>query len=93
MKPFNAEIDGLVWRVAFRPLSAWGSCSSPFEPHREIVIHSELLHPDNEFLLLATANHEFLHDSQWLIDEEYVRRYAEDQARLLWKLGFRRKDD
>jgi len=38
---------------------------------------------------LEVVLHELVHAAGWHIDEEFVERFAEDTARLLWRLGYR----
>ncbi len=63
-----------------------GDCDPPGE-NRVIRIRKSLRGEERMEVLL----HEFVHLAGWHIDEEFVRRFAEDAARELTKLGFEEK--
>lgn len=64
-----------------------GDCSPPDEPGRVIRI-ARGQSPESE---LDTIIHEILHAAHWDLNEEAVEETAEDIARVLWKLGYRKQ--
>lgn len=77
------------WRLRFVPnLGNRGDCDSPEQPKKEIRIWQGL--KDQE--LAEVICHEALHASHWPLSEEYVAKFSEDLARILWKLGYRRTE-
>ena len=66
---------------------AMGCCDAPNSPDKQIVI------PKGTRLIdLDTSIHEALHACLWDLDEEAVEETAEDIARFLWRLGYRKVD-
>lgn len=64
-----------------------GDCDSPDTKNKKIRIANDLP-PQEE---LEVIIHEALHACDWYKDEEWVELTAEDIARLLTKLGYRRQ--
>jgi hypothetical protein len=64
-----------------------GDCDQPDVPKREIRV-SPSLRGERE---LEVMIHEMLHASYWDLSEEAVDTAAEDIARALWKLGYRKQ--
>jgi len=64
-----------------------GSCDYPRSGRPSIRITTELYSKAELEALL----HETLHASDWSKSEEIVSRIAKEQARLLWRLGYRRQ--
>lgn len=83
-------IDVLGRRYKVRHVSQLrdrGQCDPPDQRGKEIRIATWL--PPQEHLEVAI--HEFKHADDWRkYDEGYVARFAEDLARFLWRLGYRR---
>lgn len=78
-------ILGKHWWLRFcRLTDCRGECDSPTEPKKEIRISNQLIGEERLEVLI----HEQLHAAQWHLDEEFVRRFAEDLARNLTKLGY-----
>ena len=63
-----------------------GDCDHPGTKNKKIRIATDL--PPMEELEVTI--HEALHACDWYKDEEWVETVADDIARLLWKLGYRR---
>ena len=84
------KLCGRYWTLRFAYLRGEtdGRCTSPFEPHKEIVIRRSLKGQAE----LETLLHELWHASDWSKDEEWVGLVAEDTARLLYRLGWRRSE-
>lgn len=85
----RVSILGKFWRIIFtreglRAQDA-GSCDPPDAKGKLIRIDPKLRKQEKLEVIL----HEFLHAADWHKDEEWVRRVAEDGARMLWNLGYR----
>ena len=67
---------------------ASGMCESPEATHRimDIPLEGKTLND------CATVIHESLHACYWWMDEEFIDQAADDIARLLWRLGWRKQD-
>ena len=63
-----------------------GTCDYPRGSKPTILIAAV---PGSQDELMAII-HETLHASDWSKSEEKVTRIAHEQARLLWRLGYRR---
>ncbi len=84
------SILGKRWRLRFVPLkTARGDCSAPSDTNKEIRIHSTLTGEERLEILI----HEFRHAADWGRDEDFVAREPRDMARMLWRLGYRTKQD
>ena len=66
-----------------------GDTDAPRFAKRELRI----LKGAKDLMLLDTLIHESLHACAWDLDEEAVGETATDIARLLWRLGYRRKGE
>lgn len=74
------------WVTRSEMPKAWGTCDAPDQPGKEIRIRKG----QSEIDELDTVIHEVLHASDWHKSEEWVAEVAEDLARILIKLGWRR---
>jgi len=94
------KILGKVWDLKFvnhlgyeGPIEqqnlVWGDCSDPNQPNKTIRIRRGISELESEECKLAVFIHEFQHAAEWSKDEEYVRKFGEDLARYLWRLGYR----
>lgn len=86
------SILGKHWTLKFvdaRTMpDARGACESPDSPHKEIRVRKNLRGEEAIEVLV----HEMLHAADWHKDEnDWVAPVAEDIARVLYKLGYRRK--
>lgn len=63
-----------------------GDCDHPGAKNKKIRIADDLP-PQEE---LEVTIHEALHACDWYKDEEWIETTADDIARLLWRLGYRR---
>lgn len=81
-------LHGRHWNLTFVPNLGpnRGVCDSPTTPGKAIKIQSGLKGEE----LLEVLIHEALHACAWNLDEDAVTVTAEDIARMLWKLGYRR---
>lgn len=70
-------------------MSVSGDCSSPSDKDKEIRIDNRL----NGEHKLEILIHEFRHAADWGRDEGFVDQEAKDLARMLWRLGYRQKED
>jgi hypothetical protein len=79
-------ILGKRWLLQFvkRLDKARGECDNPTEPKKEIRIREGLKGEQKLEVLI----HEMLHAAAWHVDEKFVKRFAEDVARNLTKLGY-----
>lgn len=66
-----------------------GECDPPTVKNKEIRVLAKASEKEQ----LESLIHEMLHAAGWHIDEDFVARFAEDVARSLWRLGYRREDD
>lgn len=85
------HIDVLGKRYEVRYCSQFrktrGDCDPPEAKGKQIRLATWL---DDE-QLLEVAIHEFKHADDWhKFDEGYVRRFAQDLQRFIWRLGYRR---
>jgi hypothetical protein len=85
----HVTILGKRWRLRFTKLARGtdGECDAPTDPDKEIRIAQGL----GEKTQLETLIHEALHAADWSKDEAWVEQVGCDIARLLWRLGYRRK--
>jgi len=65
---------------------ARGDCDAPTTKNKTIRISNSLL-PQEE---LEVTIHEALHAADWYKDEEWITPVADDIARLLYNLGWRK---
>lgn len=65
-----------------------GSCDAPSLPNKTIRVRPSL----KGRVELDTHIHEMLHACLWDLDEEAVCESAEDIARALWRLGYRKTE-
>lgn len=70
------------------PRNVDGECDPPNVPNKEIRISSRL----SGERLLAVLLHETIHGGLWDIEEPAVDQLSSDQARILWRLGYRRME-
>lgn len=63
-----------------------GDCDGPHIKNKQIRINKNL----RDIALLDTLIHEMLHAADWQRDEEWIEETAEDIARILTKLGYRK---
>lgn len=85
-------ILGKRWELKFldgrKMPDALGACEPPDSPRKEIRVRKNLQGVE----MLDTLIHEMLHSADWTKDEhDWIQPVAEDIARTLWKLGYRRK--
>lgn len=66
-----------------------GECDAPSLPNKEIRI-DDSLQDEKELEIIL---HECLHAVDWSKDESWVATTAEDVARALWKLGYRKQTE
>lgn len=85
----RVKILGKHWRLKYVPNlgDATGTCEPPEREAKTIRIKHGLSEQEE----LETVIHETLHAAFWPLDEEFVRLFAEDAARILWKLGYRKQ--
>ena len=78
---------GKKWNLVFKRLKSYdGICDPPSVPNKEIWIKDRL----SGVRLLEVLIHEMNHGSNWRDDESIVAQQSRDQARALWRLGYRR---
>lgn len=88
----HITILGKRWELKFvdaRTMpDALGACESPDSPRKEIRVRKNLRGKE----MLDVLIHEMLHASDWTKDElDYVAPVATNIAKVLWRLGYRRK--
>ena len=87
----HVTILGKRYRLRFVKLDprTHGECDDPSTPGKEIRIAKGI----GEKETLDTIIHEALHAADWHKGEPWVEQVASDVARILWRLGYRRKLD
>lgn len=81
-------ILGKRWRLREVPnLANRGDCDPPDKPNKEIRIWQGCKGEER----LEVLVHECIHASHWPLSEEYVAKFAEDLARILYRLGYRQE--
>jgi hypothetical protein len=91
-------ILGKWWTLRFVPASELpkgkdgardcdGLCDKPTDKGKRILVYDKL----SEEETLETVVHEVLHAADWWKDEEWIEHAANDLARILWRLGYRRR--
>lgn len=85
----HVKILGKRYRLRFKKLSSGvlGECDDPMKSGKEIRIAQGI----GEKETLDVIIHEALHAADWHKGEPWVEEVATDLARLLWRLGYRRK--
>jgi len=82
------KLLGKVWTLIRKPLvAADGYCDHPQTNGKKIIVDSRL-RGERELEVLI---HEFMHAADWTKDESWIEPVAEDVARALWRLGYRRE--
>lgn len=86
----HVTILGKRWRLRFTRLAKGtdGECDHPSTPGKEIRVRKGMSEQDT----LETIVHECLHAADWHRSEPWVEEVGRDVARLLWRLGYRRKE-
>ena len=89
MADLHHVICGRRFRIRFAPLrNSHGTCTDPAERSPTITIANNL----DDLGTLEAILHEGLHASAYqLLSEEYVETTAHDLARLLARMGYKRK--
>ena len=84
------KVGGKYWNLVFTELDeeTGGECDSPDTNGKEIRIATDIKNQDE----LEVIIHELLHAADWSKDEEWVEVIADDIARTLWKLGWKKND-
>lgn len=80
-----------MWTLKWVPNlgQCWGDCSDRDAPGRTVRFKQGLKGQDELEVLL----HEFLHCGGFHLSEEFVDEWANDVARILYKLGYRKVND
>lgn len=89
---FRFKIDDRWWKFRWvRSIAVEGEpCYGVCDSKKRIISVCDGIDPKKE---LETIIHEVTHAQQDHLDEDYVKRYAKEQAELLWELGYRRLSD
>ena len=74
----NVEVDGE---------KVDGYCDPPNCPNKAVVVDSQL----EGFDELETNLHELNHGCFWDVKEEVINEVSKDIARVLWRLGYRKR--
>jgi len=87
----RVRILGRYWRIEWCDRCEigddLGACEKPEYSDRTIYFANK--QPPRT--LLETAIHEALHAAKWDLPHKWVETTAADIARLLWRLGYRRR--
>ena len=83
------KIGGKYWNLGFTELDeeTGGECDSPDTNGKEIRIATDIKNQEE----LEVIIHELLHAADWSKDEDWVEVIADDIARTLWKLGWKKE--
>ncbi len=88
MKLRSHTFRGKRWRVRFQAIKdKIGDIDSPNEPDKLL----RLCPKTRGLEQMTAAIHEGLHACFWDIDEESIEPSAEDIAKFLWRLGYRKE--
>jgi hypothetical protein len=84
------KIGNKYWKLIFVKLDeeTGGECDSPDTRGKEIRISTDLGNQEE----LEVTIHEMLHAADWSKEEEWVEVIADDIARILWKLGWKKNE-
>jgi len=85
----RVRILGKQWTIidpAKLPDGVYGDCDPPDATRRKIRLRKGL----SERRRLEILIHECLHCADWSKDESWVTQTAEDVAKILWDMGYRR---
>jgi hypothetical protein len=92
----HVTIFGKRWKLRFTKLppeeggyECHGECDPPETRNKEIRIEKRL----GEKETLDVIIHEILHASDFYKTEDWIEPVASDIARILWRLGYRRKTE
>lgn len=85
------KLLGKCWNLVRKPLqNCDGLCDNPKVANKTITVDSRLKGQRELEILL----HEMLHAVDWHKDEEsFIEPVAEDIARALWRLGYRKASE
>jgi hypothetical protein len=87
----RVKIGEKYWKMVFTPVpDADGNCDPPTARNKHIRLPPRLKKDPKR--LMEVVVHEMLHGSDWTKDESWVETTAEDIARVLWRLGYRRSE-
>ena len=83
------KIGNKYWNLIFTELDeeTGGECDSPDTNGKEIRIATDLKKQDELEIII----HELLHAADWSKEEEWVEVIADDIARVLSKLGWKKE--
>lgn len=79
--------NGVKYKLEWVKFEDFGECDPPDSENPTIKI--DLRQGEKE--LLNSLIHEGLHAVKWNLHEKTVRKMADDLAKFLWRLGYRRK--
>jgi hypothetical protein len=89
----KVKILGKIWDLVFQNLGTkspnWGFCDPPDTKNKKIIIHNKA----KDLEKLTTIIHECLHAADWHKNEEWIEEVSVDLSRILWRLGYREKDN
>lgn len=89
------SIMGKQWEFLFKkripkadgePADGW--TSDPEKPGRQIIVREGM----DQKRELAVTLHEINHAGDWWKDEVFVQRLSDDQAEILYRLGWRKTE-
>ena len=84
-------LGGKKWKLDPRaklPGDRDGDCDPPTTPGKTIRIRAGLRGQHR----LEIELHELLHAADWSKDEQWIGPIADDLARVLWRLGYRKTE-
>ena len=93
----RVKVMGKLWNLLFVPESKipkingepnTGLTDSPGTKDKSMRVATELEGEERFEIIL----HELMHAGNWHLDEEFVREFCEDAARIFWRLGYRQME-
>lgn len=88
----RVTILGRRWNLKFVPRlrrrGHAGITTSPNLPNPTMTIESG----HRPIVELETLLHEMQHAGDWTKDEDFVREFSKDVAKILWRLGWRKTE-
>lgn len=91
-KDISATIRGKRYKICHKintTNDTRGMCDNPSSKNKAITIFMNKLE-DGSLEQLEVYLHEMLHAAFWDIEEDGIYNAADDIAKILWKLGYRK---
>ena len=90
-KTKRVTLMGKRWTLKLVPKNNrrdhFGSCDHPEDVGKSIVVEAN----HDDLRVLNTVLHECMHGGAWNLDESVVKQWADDVAKIVIDLGYRRE--